>query len=146
MNPKIKLSPQVRVFVYGTLKPSEANYQKYCAGKVLHAQRAVIKGQLFNLPFGYPALTSGECFVHGYLLSFNDLNILDALDELEDYQPTRQMSANLYNRQEVEICDRQGLPLGQAWVYFMTMERVYQLKGIPQPDGWWSSCGSIPPP
>ncbi|MEA5502526.1 gamma-glutamylcyclotransferase [Halotia wernerae UHCC 0503] len=140
---KIKLSQQVRVFVYGTLKPGEANYQRYCAGKVLNAQRAVVKGQLFTLPLGYPAITPGEYFVHGYLLSFADLNILDALDKLEDYQPTRQMSANLYSRQEVEIYDHQGLPLGQAWVYFMTIERVYQLKGILQPNGWWSGCGLI---
>ncbi len=140
---KIRLSQQVRVFVYGTLKPGETNYQKYCAGKVLHTQRAVAKGQLFTLPFGYPAITPGEHFVHGYLLSFNNLNILDALDELEDYQPTRQMSANLYNRQEVEICDRQFSPLGQAWVYLMTIERVEKLKGIPQPNGWWSGCGLI---
>ncbi|MHC5832273.1 MAG: gamma-glutamylcyclotransferase, partial [Nostoc sp.] len=27
----IKFSNLVRVFVYGTLKPGEANYKKYCA-------------------------------------------------------------------------------------------------------------------
>jgi gamma-glutamylcyclotransferase (GGCT)/AIG2-like uncharacterized protein YtfP len=110
---------------------------------VLNAQRAFVKGQLFTLSVGYPAITPGENFVHGYVLSFADLNILNALDELENYQPTRQKSANLYNRQEVEIYDRQNLPLGQAWVYFMATERVDQLKGIPQPDGWWSGCGLI---
>ncbi len=29
-----------KVFVYGTLKPGEANYQKYFAGKVIEAQKA----------------------------------------------------------------------------------------------------------
>ncbi|WZI66408.1 MAG: hypothetical protein HEQ35_31630 [Gloeotrichia echinulata IR180] len=26
----------------------------------------------------------------------------------------------------------------------MTLDRVYQLRGFPQPDGWWSGCGLTP--
>ncbi|MBW4558685.1 MAG: gamma-glutamylcyclotransferase [Trichormus sp. ATA11-4-KO1] len=135
---KAKFPGLVRVFVYGTLKPGEANYQKYCAGKVRNAKRAVVLGRLFTLPMGYPAMTPGEDSVHGYLLSFADLGILDALDELEDYQPARQMSENLYYRQQVEIYNLQGLSLGDAWAYLMAPEQVYQLQGLPQLDGWWS--------
>jgi len=51
------------------------------------------------------------------------------------------MSENLYNRQQIEIYDLHGLSLGLAWVYFMSPERVNQLKGIPQADGWWSGYG-----
>jgi gamma-glutamylcyclotransferase (GGCT)/AIG2-like uncharacterized protein YtfP len=58
------------VFVYGTLKPGENNYQIYCAGKVLAEQRAIAFGRLFSLPAGYPAMTPGDCPVHGFLLSF----------------------------------------------------------------------------
>lgn len=58
------------VFVYGTLKPGENNYQIYCAGKVLAEQRAITFGRLFSLPAGYPAMTPGDCPVHGFLLSF----------------------------------------------------------------------------
>lgn len=129
----------VRVFVYGTLKPGEANYQKYCADQVTNCQRAVTLGKLFALPVGYPAMSPGGYCVHGYLLSFADSDILDALDELEDYQPARQISENLYYRQQVEICDLQGLSLGDAWAYFMALERVFQLRGVALPDGWWSS-------
>jgi gamma-glutamylcyclotransferase (GGCT)/AIG2-like uncharacterized protein YtfP len=129
----------VRVFVYGTLKPGEANYQKYCADQVITTQRAFTLGKLFALPMGYPAMTPGGDFVQGYLLSFTDSGILDALDELEDYQPARQMSENLYYRQQVEVCDLQGISLGDAWAYFMAVERVFQLKGVTLPEGWWSS-------
>ncbi len=129
----------VRVFVYGTLKPGEANYQKYCAGQVTDVKRAVTLGKLFALPMGYPAMTPGGDSVHGYLLSFADLGILDALDDLEDYQPARQMSANLYYRQQVEISDLQELSLGKAWAYFMSLERVSQLKGVALLDGCWSN-------
>ncbi|MBW4615442.1 MAG: gamma-glutamylcyclotransferase [Desmonostoc vinosum HA7617-LM4] len=135
----IKFSGLVQVFVYGTLKPGEANYQKYCASKVIDARKAFVLGKLFALPMGYPAMTLGDSQVHGYLLSFTDLGILNELDVLEDYQPTRQMSENLYTRQKIIAYEPNGLPLGWAWVYIMTLERVYQSKGVPQLDGRWRS-------
>ena len=35
----------LQIFVYGTLKPGEENYQKYCAGKVVNSTRAVAQGK-----------------------------------------------------------------------------------------------------
>lgn len=140
---KIKFSGAVRVFVYGTLKPGEANYQRYCAGKLVNVQRAIALGKLFALPLGYPAMTVGDTPVQGYLLYFADAENLTELDQLEDYQTTRQKSENLYNREQIEIFNQDWLSLGQAWVYLMSLERVRQLKGIPQLDGWWSGCGLI---
>lgn len=131
-------SGRVQVFVYGTLKPGERNYQRYCAGKVIEAQRATTLGRLFALPMGYPAMTRGNNNVQGYLLTFADLGVLDALDELEDYQPDREMSENLYNRQNIEVNNLQGASLGWAWVYLMQPQRVKQLGGTFLPDGWWS--------
>jgi gamma-glutamylcyclotransferase (GGCT)/AIG2-like uncharacterized protein YtfP len=137
----IKFPEEVRVFVYGTLKPGEANYQKYCAGKVKAAQRAFVFGQLFALPMGYPGMTLGEGQVQGYLLSLKNSRILEELDDLEGYQASRQIAENLYNRQYIEIFDLQGLCLSWAWAYFMTPDKVLQLGGFPQADGWWSGCG-----
>jgi gamma-glutamylcyclotransferase (GGCT)/AIG2-like uncharacterized protein YtfP len=138
---KAKFSEKLRVFVYGTLKPGEVNYHRYCGGKVINAQRAVTRGKLFALPMGYPAMTPGQNQVHGYLLSFSDPEVLSALDYLEDYQPNRPMSENLYNRQQVEVYDLQGQTLGWAWSYFMTLELVDKLNGTLQVDGWWRGCG-----
>lgn len=137
---KIKFSGIVRVFVYGTLKPGEVNYKRYCAGKVVDVKRAIAPGKLFALPMGYPAMTLEDSQVQGYLLSFADSKALSQLDELEDYQPQRQMSENLYNRQEIEIYNLQGLSLGLAWVYFMSPKQVQQLGGMLQADGWWTGC------
>ncbi|MBN3870230.1 gamma-glutamylcyclotransferase [Nostoc sp. JL33] len=137
----IKFSNLVGVFVYGTLKPGEANYQRYCAGKVVDVKRAFVQGKLFALPMGYPAMTLGDSQVHGYLLSFPNSRILNELDVLEDYQPNRQTAENLYNRQIIEVYQPQSLSLGWAWVYLMTLERVEQLGGFLQPDGCWSGCG-----
>lgn len=126
----------MNVFVYGTLKPGESNYY-LCEHQVLTAKQAVASGKLFHLPSGYPAMTPGDDQVHGYLLCFPDSLILPTLDDLEDYQSTRPMSENLYYRQSIKIFEPTGLSLGQAWVYLMTLDKVYQLSGIPQLDGCW---------
>ncbi|MBG1242906.1 gamma-glutamylcyclotransferase family protein [Nostoc sp. NZL] len=136
----IKFSDLVPVFVYGTLKPGEANYKKYCDGKVVDVKRAFVQGKLFAMPMGYPAMTLGDGQVHGYLLSFPNPRILNELDVLEDYQPNRQPVENLYNRQIIEVYEPQSLSLGWAWVYLMTLDRVDQLGGFLQPGGWWSGC------
>ncbi|MDZ8108883.1 MAG: gamma-glutamylcyclotransferase [Nostoc sp. DedQUE12a] len=137
----IKFSDLVQVFVYGTLKPGEANYKRFCAGKVLDAKKAFVKGKLFALPMGYPAMTLGDSQVHGYLLSFANPAILNYLDVLEDYHPTREVSENLYSRKTIEVYQGEWLSLSWAWVYLMSSERVNQLGGVLQPDGWWSGSG-----
>jgi len=137
----IKFSDLVQVFVYGTLKPGEANYKRFCAGKVVDAKKAFVQGKLFALPMGYPAMTLGDSQVHGYLLSFANPGVLNQLDVLEDYHPTRAVSENLYSRKTIEVYQGEWLSLGWAWVYLMSLERVDQLGGVLQPDGWWSGSG-----
>lgn len=126
------------VFVYGTLKPNEANYDQYCAGKVIEQQQAIAYGELFALPMGYPAMTIGNTQVHGYLLTF-PVSILEAMDSLEDYQSDRDTSENLYHRQRIEIFDFAENSLGLAWAYLMTKEQVIKFAGSAQTDGWWSN-------
>lgn len=139
----------IKVFVYGTLKPGEENYPRYCDGKIIESRRAYTLGKLFALPQGYPAMTIGDSRIYGYLLTFSDEGVFADLDELEDYHPSRPKSANLYNRQQVEIFNVDNInnrseiqtSLGFAWTYIMAENLVYQLKGIPQVDGWWSGNG-----
>lgn len=128
----------VKVFVYGTLKPGEANYQRYCGGRVVDANQAIAFGKLFALPVGYPAMTLGDSPVYGYLLSFTNPKVLSELDRLEGYHPTRHAAKNLYYRHEIETYDLQGQFIDTAWVYLMTLEKVSQLGGIHLLDGRWN--------
>ena len=128
----------LKVFVYGTLKPGEANYQRYCEGKVVEEQKAIAFGQLYDLPLGYPAMTHGESPVQGFLLTFADPNVLIALDELEEYNPNRLPQENEYERQQLEIYNLSAQSLGRAWVYLMTPDRVQRLGGVLLRSGWWS--------
>ena len=45
----------LRVFVYGTLKRGQANHERFCRG-LLSAREATVRGRLYDLPFGFPAL------------------------------------------------------------------------------------------
>ena len=138
MTANISTSDLCHVFVYGTLKPNEANYAEYCAGKAISEQQAIAYGELFALPMGYPAMILGDQQVHGYLLSFPDISILESLDDLEDYQCDRAAAENAYNRQQIEVFDVEGNSLGIAWAYLMTLEQVTKFGGIAQLDGCWS--------
>lgn len=130
---------QVQVFVYGTLKPGEANYQHYCEGKVAFHSQAYTYGNLYNLPVGYPGMIEGKNKVQGVLLTFRDSNILNSLDKLESYQENRAFHLNQYYRQLVPIFSLNDESLGKAWSYFMTPEKVKQFKGTLIDSGWWIS-------
>ena len=136
MQPTEQSTDRLRVFVYGTLKPGEANYSAYCQGKVLEQQDAIALGQLFALSLGYPAMTAGEGRVRGTLLTFRDASALVALDELEDYRPNAPLPHS-YERRWVEIFDPAMHSLGYAWAYFMQPEQVVKFQGQVLPEGWW---------
>lgn len=125
-----------KVFVYGTLKPNQANYSYYCQGKVIEEIQAFAFGQLYYFPtLGYPALVKGEELVEGYLLTFVDDNWLAKLDDLEDYQEGRDDKFNGYHRRLITVYNPFKMPISQAWAYFMTFERVKSLNGVLMPIG-----------
>ena len=127
----------LNVFVYGTLKPGEANFAYYCGG-IQKQISAYTWGNLYALPVGYPAMTEGKNKVRGILLTFIDPNILNSLDRLEGYQPGRDSSLNEYYRQLVDIYSLDDRFLGKAWAYFMTVNRVERYQGIIMTSGWWT--------
>lgn len=132
----------LQVFVYGTLKPGQVNFQKFCSGKVIESRIAIAPGQLFSLSAGYPAMTSGTGWVHGFVLAFANHQILRELDEYEDYSPQRSPHQNLYERQLIPTFGptRQG----SAWAYLMSPDRVHRIGGTRLPEGRWDNpCGNL---
>jgi gamma-glutamylcyclotransferase (GGCT)/AIG2-like uncharacterized protein YtfP len=135
----------VRVFVYGTLKPGYAPHQLFCAAAVSMAA-AIVYGQLYHLPLGYPALiVGGNQPVYGYMLTFATAEVLAVLDEYEQHDPA-QLAAYLpeaelascnYQRQWVDLLDGQQQPLAPAWAYVMTLAQVDRLQGQLIADGVW---------
>ena len=135
----------LKVFVYGTLKPGEANYQHYCEGKVKTQIPAYTLGNLYALPFGYPAMTEGKNQVRGVLLEFSDSQVLSSLDRLEDYQEQRASNLNEYYRSLTLVYAVNDRPITQAWAYYMKSDRVRQYGGIEVVSRDWSAKSYLKP-
>ena len=96
------LSTQIlinKVFVYGTLKPGERNYDRVALRAGRHsAKESSIEGfDLFHFhPENYPGiLQQGQRRVFGWTLTYSDIEMaLELLDELEGVN----LAPPLYNR------------------------------------------------
>ncbi|MGL5080256.1 MAG: gamma-glutamylcyclotransferase family protein [Microcoleaceae cyanobacterium] len=136
---KLTQTEPIHVFVYGTLKPGEINYQRYCAHRQVQSQSAIAQGRLFNLSLGYPAMTQGEAIIQGVVLTFTDRQLLTELDELEGYHPNHTVEENEYHRQQILVYTPEGQGLGQVWAYWMEFEKIQALGGIEILTGCWNS-------
>jgi gamma-glutamylcyclotransferase (GGCT)/AIG2-like uncharacterized protein YtfP len=127
-----------KLFVYGTLKPGECNWDKYCEGRVTEVIKAQTFGKLYDFPeLGYPAMSEGDDVVRGYLLSFVDDSWQGPIDELEEYDPTLSLEENIYQRSKIEVYTDDGQPLGSSWGYSMLPSRIASLGGIEVKSGEW---------
>jgi gamma-glutamylcyclotransferase (GGCT)/AIG2-like uncharacterized protein YtfP len=139
------MSEILNIFVYGTLKPGEVNHDFYCRERLPACLPAFVYGQLYDLPFGYPAMVTtssgtnhNSSTVQGFVLSFTQPEVLAVLDELEDYSPARPVEQNEYRRVLVEAFLLDGNSLGQVWVYEMELPLIQKSGGILLPQGVWS--------
>ena len=57
--------PLLRMFFYGTLKRGERNHERYCGG-ALGVEKGAVRGEVYDLPFGYPALVVPEESIHAF--------------------------------------------------------------------------------
>ena len=128
---------QLKVFVYGTLKPDGKYYPLYCQAKTIEEQKAWTKGKLFDLCLGYPAMIEGDDRVYGFLLTFASPAELSNLDKLEGYSGIEFSPHNEYERKKVLIYDHFDRPLAYAWVYFMTESKVKKLGAVYLSSGYW---------
>lgn len=126
------------VFVYGTLKPGERNFH-YCDGYVESETLAYVRGVLYELPFGYPAMTRGNRKVKGVLLKISNPAILMNLDSLEGYDPQRTSGANEYERHLVKVYSLEDRFIVEAWTYFMNLAKIEQYQGTLIESNWWTS-------
>jgi len=56
---------QLIMFFYGTLKRGERNYERYCSG-ALRIEEAAVRGELYDVLVGYPALVVPEDSIHAF--------------------------------------------------------------------------------
>lgn len=119
----------MNLFVYGTLMSGHA--QSALLGRFTR-RNATVKGSLYRLPAGYPALAlDGASVVYGELVELVDPRTLALLDHYEG------VDEGLYARVPCDVVV--GLRREAACVYAMSDPRAR--GGVPIPAGRWN--GSI---
>ncbi|MHC1729687.1 MAG: gamma-glutamylcyclotransferase [Syntrophobacteraceae bacterium] len=84
------MNPELRVFVYGTLKKGFSNHDRYCSG-LLQAEPASVRGRLFKLTPTVPVMLIPEEDV----LAYGTTNICADLETQEKFE-------SAFKRQEAE--------------------------------------------
>ena|SRR5688572_20622962 len=150
-------SPLV-MFFYGTLKRGERNHERFCGG-ALRVEEGAVRGEVYDLPFGYPALVvpeesilafgSGDYAgdveeqwrlgggpllegrrVFGEIFAFDDPESrLPAIDSLEGFDPAD--ASSHYRRVLLPVLTNEDSIL-LAWAYV-----VEKSSGIRLPGGRW---------
>ena len=126
-----------RTFVYGTLQPGGHYFPTYCQGRSTIVGRAKIRGRLYHLPVGYPALASGREWVHGWVLNLHSRETLEAIDQLEGYSPKIPQSWCEYRRFRASVFTLDGKRWNSAWAYRMDENRILAMRGRYLPSGQW---------
>ena len=103
------MGTELPLFVYGTLMSGQGQAALLSG---LTRASATVRGRLYSLPAGYPALALGEQdLVHGELVQEPNVRILGLLDQYEG------VSQGLFRRCTTEVTI--GLKRVTAWVYVM---------------------------
>ncbi|MGW8554099.1 gamma-glutamylcyclotransferase family protein [Streptomyces tubercidicus] len=134
-------SERLPFFVYGTLRPGEANYGPTLRGRTAAEEPAHIEGALLYEGPGYPYATAGPdgAVVHGALVRPRDTEydaVCAVLDRLEGYAPGD--PHNLYERVVTEAVCPDGKTV-RAWVYLAAEPLAARLRatGTPIEGGDW---------
>ncbi|TJZ55705.1 gamma-glutamylcyclotransferase [Streptomyces piniterrae] len=117
-------------FVYGTLRPGEANHARTLRGRTAAEEPARITGALLYDGPGYPYAIAGppEAVVHGDLVRPRDADydeVRRVLDLLEGYAPGD--PHNLYERVATEAVCPDGRTV-RAWVYLAAEPLAARLR------------------
>jgi gamma-glutamylcyclotransferase (GGCT)/AIG2-like uncharacterized protein YtfP len=135
------------IFIYGTLRAGQKNYEHFLAGRTVREVPASTCGELYLFldPGGdrYPFLIPGIETVRGdlvYLEKNTWEETLSELDQLEDYHP--QTDSGLYLRRKKKVVTETGESV-VAWAYLWNGSWTETLK-IEGGDfaAWMSKRGS----
>jgi len=98
---------------------------------------AKVKGRLWAMDPGFPALEPGDAWVIGDVMSFDDPALLAEMDAAEEAHPEDLEADATYHRESLTVYTRAGESLGEAQAYFMRPAKIAQIGGQRVPSGEW---------
>ena len=123
-----------KIFVYGSLLKDFWNHDRVLKNRVRSIEKGTIQGELYHLPAGYPAITSGENLVHGEICTLSHNKHLKSIDLLEGY--TGDEKIDLYTREKRTVTLQDGSTT-DCWVYIYMHPDYVRRKGKHIPHGDW---------
>ena len=101
--------------------------------RLTYLGRGWVGGQLYDVGLYPAAVPASEGRIWGEVYETQEPEpVLDALDEIEGYDPT-DADRSLYQRQQVEVTFPDGLVTTTAWIYFYNAP-LGQAELIPSGD------------
>ena len=124
-----------KIFVYGSLLKDFWNHDRVLKNRVRSIKKGTIQGELYHLPAGYPAITSGSNLIHGEVCTLTHSKHLKSIDLLEGY--TGDSNIDLYTREKRTVTFPDGSTT-ECWVYIYMDESYVTQKGKYIAHGDWS--------
>lgn len=119
------------VMVYGTLMKDLQNHNLMTNARFVG--NAKMQGQLYHLPYGYPALVSGNGWIRGEIYEI-DKQILEQLDILEEYEP--EGDSNLYNRTQTQAILDSGEEIEVNIYFYRNQDEARKIGMLVQHGDW----------
>lgn len=123
-----------KIFVYGSLLKDFWNHDKVLKYRTRSMQKGTIKGELYHLPAGYPAIASGHTTIHGEMYTLSHDKHLKSIDLLEGYTGNEKIDLYIREKREVTLADGST---EHCWVYIYRNEDYVISKGKHIPHGDW---------
>lgn len=123
-----------KIFVYGSLRQEFWNHDKVLKNRLRSIVPGTICAELYHLPAGYPAITSGNDTVYGEVCTLSQAKHLKSIDLLEGY--TGDPSIDLYTREKKTVTYADGTQ-EDCWVYIYMDENYVKQKGQYVAHGDW---------
>lgn len=112
----------MKLFVYGTLRDGAISNDKYLFGKIIKKEDGYVKGELFTLKDRiFPALVDGERLIKGDVFTLSNDFDFSEMDKYEEY--FNDYNKNLYNRENIDVVDKNGNFICNAQVYYYNLKR-----------------------
>ncbi|BAF59195.1 MAG: gamma-glutamylcyclotransferase [Pelotomaculum sp.] len=128
------------LFVYGTLLPGLANYNKFIKDHRPKVYQARAKGVMYYLPEdGYPVVLDGDGEVKGVLYETPDLPvILPEIDEIEKYTGVESQNHLIREIRDVEILETGEKVKAHMYLWPACKAKWLKENGEIIPDGDWA--------
>lgn len=129
------------LFVYGTLLPGMANYDRFIEAHKPKVSKATAKGLMYYLPEdGYPVVLEGDGEIKGVMFETQDMSVvLPEIDEIEKYTGVESQSHLIREIKDVKLVETGETIKAHMFLWPPSKAEWLKKNGQVIPDGDWAN-------